>query len=167
MLLYSKNYPAIAYEAADGYICRTNHDGSFLRKLIPNENLMISIFVAELGKFTNRKQANIAWEILNKKSIPEGFVVYFKDMQPDNIKAHNLGLITKKDNVKIRDALQNLQSVLKITTDSKKAGCYKVRYKLHGRTLFAKFEDDIAAKQFKRKIQLESTKVLSQYFVTI
>lgn len=66
-LVFYDNYPSIAYAPKDGYICRVNKDKEFIRKLIPDENGMLNIFVLDMDAFTNRKAINLAYEIFNKR----------------------------------------------------------------------------------------------------
>jgi len=162
-LIYYNNYPSIAYEPREGYICRINKDKEFLRKLIPDINGMLNIFVLDKDGFTNRKAINLAYEIFNSKPIPEGFLVYPKDADENNLRANNLGLISKEEYTKYKDAIDNvLKEKLKLTFG---AGKYKVQYKHLGRTKVKKFEDSTSANAFKKKIYLESVKMISKFFV--
>jgi hypothetical protein len=162
-LVFYDNYPSIAYAPKEGVICRVNKDEEFIRKLIPDENGMLSIFVLERNAFTNRKAINLAYEIFYNKVIPEGYLVYPKDADKNNIKANNLGLMSKQEYAKYKDAIDNvLNEKLKLTFS---AGKYKVRYKHLGRTKVRKFEDNASAVAFKKKIYLESIKMISKFFV--
>ncbi len=162
-LVFYDNYPSIAYAPKDGYICRVNKDKEYIRKLIPDENGMLNIFVLERDAFTNRKAINLAYEIFYNKSIPDEYLVYPKDADENNIKANNLGLMSKQEYVKYKDAIDNvLNEKLKLTFS---AGKYKVRYKHLGRTKVKKFDEAASATAFKKQVYLESIKMISKFFV--
>jgi hypothetical protein len=162
-LVFYDNYPSIAYAPKEGVICRVNKDKEFIRKLIPDENGMLNIFALERDAFTNRKAINLAYEIFNKKAVPEGYLVYPKDADENNIKANNLGLMSKQEYVKYKDAIDNvLNEKLKLTFG---AGKHKVRYKHLGRTKVKKFDDATSANTFKKQVYLESIKMISKFFV--
>lgn len=162
-LNFYDNYPSIAYAPREGYICRINKDKEFLRRLIPDDNGMLNIFVLDKDSFTNRKAINLAFELFNNRPIPEGYLVYPKDTDDTNLKANNLGLISREDYVKYKDAIDNVvNEKLKLTFG---AGKYKVRYKHLGRTKVKKFEDSVSASNFRKKVYLESIKMISKFFV--
>lgn len=162
-LVFYDNYPSIAYAPKDGYICRVNKDKEFIRKLIPDENGMLNIFVLDKDGFTNRKAINLAYEIFNNKPIPEGYLVYHKDADENNLRANNLGLISKEEYTRYKDAIENIiNEKLRLTFG---AGKYKVRYKHLGRTKVKKFDDATSANAFKKQVYLESIKLISKFFV--
>lgn len=163
-LVFYEKYPAIAYEFREGYICRVDKDKQFIRKLIPDINGMLNIFVAEKNTYTNRKAINLAYELLNNKPVPEGYLVYPKDADAENIKANNLGLISKEEYTKYKDAIENIiNERLKVQYSS---GRYKVRYKHLGRTKNKKFDDLISATEFKKQVYLESIKMIGKFFIS-
>lgn len=71
--------------------------------------------------------------------------------------------MSKEEYVKYKDAIDNVfKDKLKLTYAS---GKYKVRYKHLGRTKVKKFEDSVSANAFKKKVYLESIKMISKFFV--
>lgn len=162
-LIFYESYPYIAYEAREGYLCRVSKDKSFIRKLIPDINGMLNIFVQEKESFTNRKAINLAFEVFNGKPVPEGFLVYPKDADENNLRVNNLGLISKEEYTRYKDAIENIiNEKLRLTFG---AGKYKVRYKHLGRTKVKKFDDATSANVFKKQVYLESIKLISKFFV--
>lgn len=162
-MLYYSNYPGIAYVPKDGYICRVDSDKEFIRKLIPDINLMLNIFVKEKNSFTNRKAINLSYEILHSKPVPEGYLVYPKDADPENLRANNLGLMSKADHIKYKDAIDNIiNDKLKMQYSQ---GKYKVRYKEAGRTKTKKFDDVITATVFKKQVYLDSARLLAKFYI--
>ncbi len=161
-LLHNPEYPQISYCKIEGIVYRINPDGSIKRRMFPDDVNMIAIYVKSSGKFTRRKQNFLAWEILNNKPVPEGLIIYPKDMDYSNIKGNNLGICSKEEYSTLKDALNNIQYVLKIICTEL---FYKVRYKVKGRTCFKKFHYEGTAKKFEKDIRLASTRLLNKYFV--
>lgn len=162
-LVFYDNYPCIAYSPSGGYLCRVSKEGEFIRKLIPSPTGMINVFVADKGSFTNRKAVNVAYEILNKGPIPEGYLVYHKDADESNIKANNIALIYKQDYVTYKDAIDNIINDRLRLYYSK--GLHCVRYKYMGRTKVKKFDDLVSASAFRKDIYLESIKLIGRFYI--
>lgn len=166
-LLLSAAYPTIAYEGHDGVFFRIKpQDSSVIRQIEPNSNGMLSVMSSETGKMTNRKASILAWEFLNSKKLPDDHVVYFKNLDQEDITAYNLGVTTKKEFKQLKDALDNLEWALKIVPDTKEVYSYKVRFKFQGCMIFKSFHDIVAAKKFKRIVVIKSTKLISKYLVS-
>jgi len=165
-LVYNSSYPNVAYEVNTGSFYRIKPDGSLIRELQVNETGMLNVLLESTGKSTNRKAALLAHEFLTNETVPEDYVVYHKDMNTDNLKASNLGVIHKDDNRNLKDALANLDGVLKLFPDGKEIYCYKVRYRNEGKTKWIRFNDVVSAKRFKRNLMIFSTKLIARYTIT-
>lgn len=167
MNLISNNlYHNTYYEPTTGSFYRKENEAvPNYYKVFPDELKRIQVAFTANRKYTYKGAANLAWEFINGP-IPEGYVLYFKNMDKEDLRANNLGIVTKDEYKKIKDALYNLQGSLKIIPDKKEVYTYKVKYKENGYNKIRSFQDCIAAKKFHKEVMLKSVRELGKYAIT-
>ena len=116
------------------------------------------------GKATHKNTLVLAWEITNKRTLPEGYIVYAKDMNQENLKANNLGIITRVEYKLLRDAIANVKGALKFSVQS--SGKFYVKYREDNRIKTKRFSCEETAKEFKQEILRANTMLLAKYHVS-
>lgn len=165
MKLYSK-YPGCTYDPASGDFYRISMNNSYDRKLIPDELGNISYFCYFKKKPVKKKASTLAWEILNTKEVPDLHVVYFKDLDSNNLKAHNLGLIKKEDYRLLQDSLENLDGGIRLQSHPTDAYVYYVKFRANGRVQQTLCHDIAKALKLKRAILVKSSRAVSRFVVS-
>lgn len=159
-------YPDTGYAPTSGRFYRINQDGTVKRVIFPYDTGMFAVKHWKDGeyKLTHKSPPILAWEIINAKLLPKDSLVYFKDLQSDNLCADNLGVILRSEYMRLRDCLANISGTLKITTN----GTYKfvVRYRENNKVKTKVFSDEVIAKQFKDIILQDSIMLLGRYHVS-
>lgn len=159
-------YPDTAYSPTSGRFYRFNPDGTVKRMIFPYDNGMIALKHWKQGeyKLTHKNSAILAWEIMNCKLLPKGHIIYYKDLQHDNLCANNLGLISRGEYMRLRDCIANISGTLTIKTN----GMYKyqVRYREDNKIKVKTFCDEEIAKNFKNIILQDSITLLGKYHVS-
>jgi len=166
-LLYSSTFPNIAYDLLNGTFWRIDRKTKATTRELPlDDSMRVPCWSALTGKNTNRKGAILAWEMLNGKELPPEHVVYFKNLNEEDLRGYNLGAVTKLEYTKIRDALQNLKGYAKLIPHATEVYSYKVRFKQGGFSTHQSFHDITAAKNFHRMLVINSTVLLNRYLVS-
>lgn len=165
-LISNPNYLHTHYDPLTGLFYRTEPDGTGLRQVFPADQRRISARLASTGKYTFKGLGSLAWEFIHGSCIPEGYLVYYKNLDKDDVSASNLGIISKEDNKRVNDAIANLEGSLKIVPDEREVYTYKVKYKEDGKFKIKAFQDCIAAKAFHKEIMNRSVRLLGKYAVS-
>ncbi len=169
-LIVSKIHPGVAYDYLNGKLYRLKvhkttgkvvHD----RLLLPSDEGFIQFRCYLLHKSVKKRAITLIWEILHEKQIDEG-IAYFKDNDSTNLKANNIGFVSKSDYALIRDAVQNTNGGIRIERHPSEAFSYVVKYKRKGREASRLCHDIVFAMKMKRKLLHRSMKVLSKYVIT-
>ena len=92
--------------------------------------------------------------------------MYFKNTDRRDFRGYNLGVVTRKDAKRLRDAIANSGEVLKLIPHPTEAFSYRVRCKMDGFTRLVNFHDIIAAKRFMRIVLIKSAKLMNKYLIT-
>lgn len=164
-LLLCNTYPTTAYDPASGFFYRLDSTNQVTRKLLPDEDGFILVYLSS-GTKTKRRPLKLAWEIVNNKSLPDGYVVYPKNMNPEDLTAFNLGVLPKEEYKKLKDSIHNLEGALKLKPDPAKPHGVILFYYENGRRVKHHFDDIVIAKKEKNKLLIECTKYVSKYSVT-
>ena len=165
-LVLIPKYPNTAYSVSTGVFYRVSERTGIIQDTIEPDELDRIRVRTSSGKYSNKVQHNLAWELANGRAIPDGHVVYFKNTDSQDIRGYNLGICTRKQFQQLRDAIENSGEVLKLIPHSTEAFSYKVRCKIDGFTKMVNFHDIIAAKRFMRIMQIKSSRVMSKYLIT-
>ena len=164
-LLLCNTYPTTAYDPASGFFYRLDSTNQVTRKLLPDEDGFILVYLSS-GTKTKRRPLKLAWEIVNNKLLPDGYVVYPKNMNPEDLTAFNLGALHKEEYKKLKDSVQNLEGALKLKPDPDKPHGVILMYYSNGRRIKQYFEDIVTAKREKNKILVYCAKLVSKYTIT-
>ena len=177
-IIQDKRYLNVAYDIHAGIFYRVKAQSSkfpyptgtqsseLIRRLYPNEQQAISIQLQDYAKPSLKKASIVAWEMLNGAVLPEDHVVYHKNLDSADYRGYNIAAIPKKEHSVLKDAAENIQSVLKLIPHKTEAYAYNVRYKHNGKTMYKLFWDIITAKRFMRLVLIKSTKTMSKYLIT-
>ena len=160
-LLHYDIYSNIAYSPSSGSFWRLSNKGIYMT--FPDDCNMVFVKM-NTGKPTNKKVHILAWEITNKKQLPEGYIVYAKDMNQENLCANNLGIILRAEYKLLRDAIANVKGALKFSVQS--SGKFYVRYREDNRINTKKFSCEETAKEFKQQVLTQNTMLLAKYHVS-
>lgn len=163
----SKRYPGLAYDYINGKFYKISTLDPFCieRELIvgPDANLSYKCNIS--GRLVKKNAKILAFEVLHDCFVI-GKIVYFKDLNTDNYKGSNLGCVRKEEYFKIKDALRNLNGLLKITPHPTDAYVYVVKYRQNGKTHSKICHDIIQAQRLRRRIMLRSSKILGKYLTS-
>jgi HNH endonuclease len=164
---YLAKYPNISYSVTSGRFWRVNiRNQSIMHEVIPDpDNSMMRVTTPDKTS-SSKAASSLGWELANGKDIPEGHVVYFKNMNSKDFRGYNLGVVTRKDARRLRDAVLNSGELLKLIPHPTEAFSYKVRCRVDGFVRVLNFHDIIAAKRFIRIVQIKSTKLMNKYLIT-
>ena len=137
------------------------------RKMLPDENGLVRAYDNDNKVEKKFLYRTLAWVLGSKQNVPEGFVVLAMDLDNNNIKFNNLKLIPKKDEVKIKLALRNLDGGLRIAPHKKDAHAYVLFWtERAGVQRQAVYYDIAAAEKAWRAKQLEYVKLINQYILS-
>lgn len=162
-LLSNPNYLDTHYEPLTGNFYRCTATGFNLLQL---HERRVNVTLTSTGKYTWKGAGNLAWEFITSEPIPEGFLIYYKNLDKEDFRSENLGVIHKEELKSLRDAMLNVQGHLRIIPDKKEVYTYKVRWKEAGIIKLKCFQDCIAAKDFYTEVKNRSVRVLGKYAVT-
>ena len=165
-LLKDSRYPNVAYDAQEGLFWRLDKNGEVTRLVNLDEQHRVLCTSALTKKTTNRKGSILAWEIITGTSVPADSVVYFKNLNSQDLRGYNLSVVLRSEYSQIKDAVDNSSGFIRLIPHSTEVYSYRVRYKLKGLTTFTSFHDVTAAKMFQRDLFVESTVLLSKYLVS-
>lgn len=167
MLLENKNYKNTFFCTNTGNFYRKSYEGSDLYILETDESNRHFVYSYVNKKYTNKNAANLAWEFIHNTEIPKGYAIYFKDLNKENLLPSNLGIISTEDRKLLRDAIRNINGELKITPNPTEVYTYRVKYRSGGMAVSYCFDDAIAAKDYYKKIEEQSTRFISKYESTV
>ena len=166
-VLHNQNYPNIAYDVQHGIFYRLKQaTQQIVRALAPDEQGMLSVVDGLTKKHTFKKAAILAWEFIHSSKLPDGHVVYFKNLNTSDYNGYNIAAIPRQQFALLRDAIDNITGVLKLVPHATEVYSYKVRYKHKGQVLHKQFHDVVDAQKFMRSVLIKSTKIMSKYLVS-
>ena len=160
------NYPGIAYDYANGYFYRLKSNHELDKRIIPDYIWYITYLCAISGKRIKKKAEILAYEIMSERLLTKNKKLYFKDLNPENLKYWNIGCVSNKQYDTIKDAIYNIRSGIKITPHPVDAFSYYIQYKTKGRMKSKICYDIVSALKIKRIILITSNKVLSRYIIS-
>lgn len=133
------------------------------RVLVPDEDQFI-IFTIDRKRY-KCKIHNMVW-YLTKGEIPEGLVVFHRDLCRYNNKIQNLTLVSAAESLKIKEAVRNLETALKVQKHPKDAFSYFIEYRENRVNKKETFQDVDVAKARLVVLQLKFSKVLDPYVIS-
>ena len=165
-VLYNQHYPNIAYDVQHGVFYRLKlSTQALVRALSPDEQGMLSVLDGLTKKPTFKKAAILAWEFIHSSKLPEGYVVYFKNLNTSDYNGYNIAALPRAQYSMLRDAIDNIAGILKLVPHATEVYSYKVRYKHKGQVHHKQFHDVVDAQKFMRSVLIKSTKVMSKHLV--
>lgn len=165
-ILYSQHYPNVAYDVQHGVFYRLKPaTQAIVRALAPDEQGMLSVVDGLTKKHTFKKAVILAWEFIHSSKLPDGYVVYFKNLNTADYNGYNIAAIPRAQFALLRDAIDNISGVLKLVPHATEVYSYKVRYKHKGQVLHKQFHDVVDAQKFMRSVLIKSTKIMSRHLV--
>ena len=167
MLTYS-TYPGLMYDPSNGHFWKLRYEGSDLvqdRRLIVMEE-HVSYFCPVQRKPVRKKAAKVAWEILHRIPLSDLTVIH-RNFNKDDFRASNLCAISKLDYKQYKDALMNVSGTVRLKSCPKDAFSYIVQYKKDSKIVQHRCLDIVMALRFKKKVLLQSMKILGKYALTV
>lgn len=165
-MITNPNYTDTFYDPLTGTFWRQEKITRNIRQVPLDDLRRITVASAITGKYTHKGAGQLAWEFISGSPVPEVYVIYFKNLDNEDFTAGNIGIISKVDFKKVKDAMYNLQGSLKIIPDTREVYTYKVKYKEGGVNKIKCFQDCIAAKKFHKEVLLRSVRELGKYAIT-
>lgn len=165
-LLVSDFYPTTAYDPQSGLFYRVGADNKITRQLLPDDDGFVLVYLKDNTK-TKRRPPKLAWEIVHLEQLPNDYVVYSKNMNPDDVSAFNLGVLHKDEYKTLKDGIKNLEGALKLKPDPDKPHGVILMYYSNGRRIKQYFDDIMTAKKEKNRILIECTKFVSKHSITV
>lgn len=168
-MLKHEKYPGLLYDHVQGSFWRLKQDsvGNLQqdRRLFPNEEGNISYFCACTRKPVKRNASVLAWEILHNSSAKDLYVLH-RDLDKSNLKGSNLFSLNRKDYIRFRDCLSNVQGAIRMQAHHTDAFSHIVFHRRGNKLKQNTFKDVVSALKFKKKMLLFSLKVLGKYLNT-
>lgn len=165
-LKYDTAYPGIAYDYANGYFYRLKAGAEIDKRLVSDYLGYITYLCHTTRRKVKKKAEILAYEIMQGKPLSKYKKLYFKDLNPDNLKYWNIGCVSQKQYNTIKDAVYNINGGIKIVSHPTDAYVYFVYYKTKNRIKKKICHDIVSALKVKRIILITSNKVLSKYIVS-
>lgn len=166
-LVYSPLIPELFFDAVLGYFYKRKRDASIGPMQHPNQDHILKYTCNTTSKQRSIKAIKAAWMILNNSEVPEGHVLYCKNLDETDLSAGNIALVDKETWKDIREALHNLNTALKIKTHSSAQGHYMVQWKEDGVLRKKVLQDVVSAKRLHRKLLIAFTKIIGKYTSTV
>ena len=164
--IISDRYPGLMYLFLSGHFYRLSDNPEKTRRIFPDENGLLNYYCFKEKKSIKKKAITLAWELLNSKKLPSNSINYFKDLNPENYKGSNIGIISKANYKKLKDALYNLEHGVKLIPHKTDAFVYILKYKSDGKLLQTTFHDISTALKMKRRIIFKSSKTVTKWVVS-
>lgn len=164
-MLSNPNYIDTFYDPSTGYFYRKEQITRNFRQIQLHDR-RVSVQVASTGRYTFKGAGNLAWEFITSTPVPKDHLIYYKNLDKEDFRSENLGIIHKKDLKALRDAMQNLKGALKIIPNPVELYTYKVKFKEDGIFKMRSFQDCIAANDFYKEVMARSVRELGKYAVT-
>lgn len=164
--IISDQYPGLMYVFSTGQFYRLSDNPENTRRIFPDENGLLNYYCFKEKKSIKKKAITLAWELLNCKSLPNNSINYFKDLNPENYKGSNIGLISKVNYKKLKDALYNLEHGVKLIPHKSDMFVYILKFKSEGKLVQTTFHDISLALKMKRKVILRSSKIITKWVVS-
>jgi hypothetical protein len=168
-MLKHEKYPGLLYDHIQGSFWRLKLDsvGNLQqdRRLFPNEEGNISYFCAATRKPVKRKASVLAWEILYNCSARDLYILH-RDLDESNLKGSNLFALNRKEYIRYKDCLSNVQGAIRLHPHPTDAFSYIVYHRRGNKLKQNTFKDIVSALRFKKKMLLFSLKVLGRYLNT-
>jgi hypothetical protein len=166
-LLSSSILPELFYEPIQGVFYKRKRDCSTGAMQHPNQDLILKYTCNTRGQQRAIKAIKAAWMILNNSEVPEGHVLYCKNLDESDLSAGNIALVDRATWKSIREAIHNLNSALKMKPHASAQGHYLVTWKEEGVLRKKVVQDVISAKRLHRKLLIAFTKILGKYTSTV
>jgi uncharacterized protein YegP (UPF0339 family) len=115
------------------------------------------------SKSYNIKAINLVWFLNNLELNKSTHCLYFKDTDPENLSINNISILSKQEYRNLKEALQNIQSVLKVQKHTKDMYTYWLYYKQNGTVKKKLYHDFSVAEKNRRKKYLENLKIVFKY----
>ena len=164
-LINNQNYSATHYEPSTGTFWRLS---KAFNDYIPIQlhDRRVNVIQTSTGRYTWKGAGNLAWEYITGSPLPKGFLIYFKNLDNEDFRAENLGIIHRSELRSLKAAMLNVKGSLRIIPNTKEVYTYKVRWKEPGVFKQKCFQDWIAANDFYNFIMQKCVKELGKYAVT-
>lgn len=168
-MLKHEKYPGLLYDHLQGHFWRLKVDsvGNLQqdRRLFPNEEGNIGYFCAVTRKPVKKKASVLAWEFLYDY-LPRDLYILYKDLDESNLKGSNLFALNRKDYIRFKDCLANVQGAIRMQAHPSDAFSHIVYHRRGNKLKQNTFKDIVSALRFKKKMLLFSLKVLGKYINT-
>ncbi len=161
-LLHSNLHTYLLYDAVAG--CIYNIKGTKKYELDAEYRIR---YYNKISKKQIRLKANrIAWEIFNNKELPDGFVLYHKNLDEKDIRINNIAAVPRATYAIINEALDNLDKDLKLKAHPDVPHYLILQWREDTRLKVKVIQDIVEARKQYRKLLIKYTKILSKYLIT-
>lgn len=170
-LKISFRYPGVAYDPDSGkfYKLFTNESSTVVsveREIILDDFLNIIYKCFYTKKKIKKKAEILAWEIMHGP-VPENSLLYFKNFNKEDIRASNIGCMTKDEYRSIKDQLDNLHGAIQMKPHPFNAFMYRIEYKYNGKIKHKVVHDITAAFRLKKILLLRAKRILGKYYTSL
>lgn len=163
MLLFHDNYPKIAYDPSDGLFYKADENG--LSVSTPDDRGYLYCFIKDKDRVNLKKASHIAWEFIYKKDIPDGHLIFHKDLDTTNYQACNIALLDKKIFKRIKEALNIVSGGIKLEAHKDDNYKYIIKWREEGIGRQLICHDMSGVRKAKRRIILRNTKIISEHVI--
>lgn len=162
-------YPGLGYDYKFGVFYRLKYEDDKLvvaHVTFPADDGMLTYYCAVTKKNKKVRPLRAAYEIFNEKALGLDERVYAKDLDENNWKADNVGVLPLDVVKNLADALYNVKNGVLVENKPNKPYTYVVKWKEKGKIRHKTVHDITAVHRLKRIIMWKSYKLVSKYTVS-
>lgn len=153
-----RNY---TYDIKTGFV-QVNRSGRKLQ--VTEDTSSVSIYLPESKKIKKINLSKLCWCIFHGKTeLPEGVKILHKNLNLDDNRINNLVLVKKEDFHTVKNAVENLVSILKLSQHPYDQYSYIIRYRDNGVLKTEVILDVVPAKKRFAELQLKFAKIAGKY----
>ena len=160
-------YPGLIYDERKGTIHRRNSEGNICRRLLPNDEQIISYYDVYLKRQIKRKAIRLIYEIKHNRKLRPDEHLYFKDLDDTNLKYTNIGVLDNSQFMEFNDAYRNINGSLCLVNSSTEPYVVTLKYYKRNELKSVKYHDIVIALREKQLILHRSLKILNKYVVSV
>lgn len=153
----------LTYHPATGFI----YVNKSSRKLLPDEFGMVTVYDGTAKVKRKIKPDKLAWMLFHGKELDKDQRVLHKNLDQEDNSAKNLVALPKEDYSKVLEALNNLESYLKVSLHPVDQYKYVVYYRDSGVDRKETFDGIETARERYEEIRKKLVVFVNKYIVTV
>lgn len=150
----------VLYEPSTGTIRSLKNN----RKIFPDEELNAVIWVSSAKKLIKIKFDKLCYYLGHGNLPDKNQRLLHKNLDETDNRLANLVIVPKDKYYELKEAIQNIEGLLKVTPHKQDQYMFVVQYKQGKKTEKINCNDIIAAQEQERKLRFKFIKFITQYY---